>query len=731
MASGVTVTDACKLAFEKIKSKKEYRYVVFFIKDERFIDVEKTGDRDATYDQFLTDLQVTQNGEHECRYGLFDFEYTHQCQGTQEGKKQKLFLMSWCPDNAKVKKKMLYSSSFDALKKALVGVAKYIQELPEDARVLQRKITTLLGSLAAISAEKSRIEASFQNDRKRLIFERDELEKSLAAACSEADEACKNFRQEILELKNQLSAEKSERSKETTNNQIVLRELQKTIAEERQLREALQLELNVKSSRLSQYTAQVNRLEVAEKKVKELTAELESTQAKLRQCEEVASQPSPVITELQRELAELKAQHLGAFHSEQKRAAEAEETVRQLVASHESRVAVLEGRLSELSQTIGTYDRLRQQDLATITILKDQLCALERTATHSYVDSCDPEEAGSDTVLLLEKIVKLYTAAQAVNQSLGEPVQISVTVICKYNPQEKQMNTRCFRQQHISIISNLIIIKRNLAICKVVELSLKTTTGAASEVGLLQDKLKLLMEQLFESEERNQHKVRQIEESMLQERERLKEEFLAEERNLKLRIADLEYQMKKQRERSLNLMEEKDEEIRNLRSMLQINPFPASKESTAKAENEPEWPEGLGPLASLAIGATASGGQILHYVEELARKDIEIQGLRKSKGQLETCLRELQMTAAAKEEENKAAHQSLRESVERLQRNSSRESANLEYLKNVIFNFLTRPGSQSQAHMVNAISTILHFSPREVQLVAQAHPSWKLGAPYK
>lgn len=37
------------------------------------------------------------------RYGLFDFEYMHQCQGTSESsKKQKLFLMSWCPDTAKV-----------------------------------------------------------------------------------------------------------------------------------------------------------------------------------------------------------------------------------------------------------------------------------------------------------------------------------------------------------------------------------------------------------------------------------------------------------------------------------------------------------------------------------------------------------------------------------------------------------------------------------------------------
>lgn len=45
----------------------------------------------------------------------------------QASKKQKLFLMLWCPDTAKVKKKMLYSSSFDALKKSLVGVQKYIQ----------------------------------------------------------------------------------------------------------------------------------------------------------------------------------------------------------------------------------------------------------------------------------------------------------------------------------------------------------------------------------------------------------------------------------------------------------------------------------------------------------------------------------------------------------------------------------------------------------------------------
>ena len=125
-SSGVAVDDQCKNVFEEIKKSKKHRYVVFYIKDEKSITVETVGDRDASYDTFLTDL--TKAGESECRYGLYDMEYEHQCQGTTEvSKKQKLFLMAWCPDTARIKKKMLYSSSFDALKKSLVGVHKYVQ----------------------------------------------------------------------------------------------------------------------------------------------------------------------------------------------------------------------------------------------------------------------------------------------------------------------------------------------------------------------------------------------------------------------------------------------------------------------------------------------------------------------------------------------------------------------------------------------------------------------------
>jgi len=123
-------------------------------------------------------------------------------------------------------------------------------------------------------------------------------------------------------------------------------------------------------------------------------------------------------------------------------------------------------------------------------------------------------------------------------------------------------------------------------------------------------------------------------------------------------------------------------------------------------------------------GASASGGQILHYVEELARKTVEIQGLRRSKYQLESSLRELQMSTVALEQKTVEQKRQLHEEIARLERNQSREGANLEYLKNVILEFFVCSDSSSQAHMFNAIATILQFSPSEIQRVQIEQTIW-------
>lgn len=126
MASGIQVALDCKSVFEEIRRLKLHRYVIFNIKEECQINVEVIGPRDADYEQFLEDLR--KGGPEECRYAVYDYPYRHQCQGASSTcLKEKLFLMLWCPTQAKIKDKMLYSSSFAALKKELYGIQKYIQ----------------------------------------------------------------------------------------------------------------------------------------------------------------------------------------------------------------------------------------------------------------------------------------------------------------------------------------------------------------------------------------------------------------------------------------------------------------------------------------------------------------------------------------------------------------------------------------------------------------------------
>ena len=101
-------------------TKDRWREILYTI-------IAQVGVRDSSYSDFLVALQQKEGDNEDCRYGLYDYDYQFNPDGTESTFKSKLFLMSWCPDSAKIKKKMLYSSSFDALKKCLVGVQKYIQ----------------------------------------------------------------------------------------------------------------------------------------------------------------------------------------------------------------------------------------------------------------------------------------------------------------------------------------------------------------------------------------------------------------------------------------------------------------------------------------------------------------------------------------------------------------------------------------------------------------------------
>ena len=104
---------------------------------------------------------------------------------------------------------------------------------------------------------------------------------------------------------------------------------------------------------------------------------------------------------------------------------------------------------------------------------------------------------------------------------------------------------------------------------------------------------------------------------------------------------------------------------------------------------------------------------LLHFAQEQARKDVELNSLRKQKHALESALRESEHSAATKQHQTDEQLQLLKEEIRRCERNLSRENANLEYLKNVVVKFMVCSDAVGKKQIFNAIATILQFSPQE------------------
>jgi len=124
--SGVKLNDDAKKIYESLQSKKtkEHRFLTFHIQNDVEIVVDKKGPRDASFSDFVDAMRQKDGNNDDCRYGVLDYEFTLEAQGTEASNRDAIVLIMYCPESAKIKKKMLYSSSFDTVKKAFLGVKK-------------------------------------------------------------------------------------------------------------------------------------------------------------------------------------------------------------------------------------------------------------------------------------------------------------------------------------------------------------------------------------------------------------------------------------------------------------------------------------------------------------------------------------------------------------------------------------------------------------------------------
>lgn len=132
MASGVRVSDSCTKVFQLVKmnlAKQEKRtYAVYKLSE----DLKEIVVDDELTDEAAQDTQEQKSGgvgpvpglklkelvkklpDEDARYVVYDYPYQSGGRATS-----KLIFILWCPEKTKIKHRMVYASSKEALKKVL------------------------------------------------------------------------------------------------------------------------------------------------------------------------------------------------------------------------------------------------------------------------------------------------------------------------------------------------------------------------------------------------------------------------------------------------------------------------------------------------------------------------------------------------------------------------------------------------------------------------------------
>lgn len=190
-------------------------------------------------------------------------------------------------------------------------------------------------------------------------------------------------------------------------------------------------------------------------------------------------------------------------------------------------------------------------------------------------------------------------------------------------------------------------------------------------------------------------------------------------------INELEKELVKQRERSLKLIGDKDAEILYLKS--QLNPIFKTENITDEQKVKSSNLEDLKSEISFKYEATDSKELNNIYLSQTnSYKETEMTKLRKEKSELEYKLKQIADENTVEISRFQTQIGVLKDEIERLKLNEKRfelNGSNLEYIKNVVYNYLSAKDPTVKLNMMKAISEILQFSKSEKQVLRTQHLS--------
>lgn len=181
---------------------------------------------------------------------------------------------------------------------------------------LKSQLSTLTGALATVTQEKSRMEANFQADKRQLKQEVEELQQKLVAAATQQETELHALQQQLAESRARVITQQHEREQEQGDHAQQLRELQKLLQQERDLRQDAELRLQDASTALVLSSQAVDRGVESEAQLNDARQERDELRRRLQAAEEEQKKPDPRVEELQQEVQQLKNHFQQQIHIE-------------------------------------------------------------------------------------------------------------------------------------------------------------------------------------------------------------------------------------------------------------------------------------------------------------------------------------------------------------------------------------------------------------------------------
>ncbi|XP_051007802.1 GRIP and coiled-coil domain-containing protein 1 [Acomys russatus] len=613
-------------------------------------------------------------------------------------------------------------------------------EMDKRLQQLKAQLATLTSSLATVTQEKSRMEASYLADKKKMKQDLEDANKKAEEERGRLEGEAKALQEQIAETKARLITQQHDRAQEQSDHALMLRELQKLLQEERTQRQDLELRLEETREALAGRAYAADQIEGFELQTKQLTREVEKLKGELQAVRDEKSRPDPRLHELQQEAARLKSHFQAQLQQEMRKTALVEDQLRQQSQVEEQRVAALENQIAEVSELLGTYEKAKQKDQLAIQKLKERILQLDlENKTLALAASSRPpvdihgDESSLDINVLKDKMEKLKRLLQVAARK--SQVTLDVEQLCDASEvvpaseaADGEKATARYYQQELKQLKEEF--ERYKTRAQVVLKSKNSKDGnLARELEAAQDQLAELKERYVslrlsceELECQHQQEAEDWKQELARLQQLHRQELERSQLDFRDRALKLEDELHKQRGRALAVLAEKDLELEQLRSVALSCGLPGRRSPVGGA--------GGGALGDPADAASSSDSltQALQlaaaneptfflYAEQLARKEVEITSLRKQKHRLEVEAHQLQERLLEEGERHREEVRALQSHIEKNVRDQSREGANLEYLKNIIYRFLTLPDSLGRQQTLTAILAILHFSPEEKQVI--------------